>query len=194
MTTPTSPTSNDDAITMLMNDHREVEHLYEQFRQAPADDHSRRQQLANDIIRELSVHAVVEEMYLYPLTAEAVADGEQLAEHSLDEHQEVKDNLADLDGMEASDPGYDQKLAAVMAAVTHHVEEEEGQLFPTLRRSVDAGQLQEAGEKMRRAKAVVPTRPHPDAPDTPPGNKVLGPFVAVVDKMRDTAREFSSDT
>ena len=183
-------TPGGDAITMLTTDHREVERLYAEFQRAGMPDTHRRQELANQIIRELSVHAVVEEQYLYPLTAEAVHDGEELADHSLEEHQGIKDRLAELDGMEATDPGYDQKLAEVMATVSHHVEEEEGDLFPRLRQSVGTDRLAEVGEKMHRAKAVAPTRPHPSAPDTPPGNKILGAFAAVADKVRDTARDF----
>lgn len=45
--------------------------------------------------------------------------------------------------------------------------------------------LDELGEKTRRAKKTAPTRPHPSAPDTPPGNKLLGPGVGLVDRARD---------
>lgn len=193
MTESSPGASGDDAVAMLLADHREMERLYAQFEQTPPDEEDRRQALANDLIRELSVHAIVEEMYLYPLTAEAVANGEQLAEHSLDEHQEIKDRLADLDDMRASDSDYGRQLEAVMSAVTHHVEEEEGELFPALRRAVAPERLVQAGERMRRAKTVAPTRPHPAAPNTPPGNKILGAFAAIVDKIRDSARDFSSN-
>lgn len=194
MTTESAtPTPGDDAITMLTNDHREVERLYDEFQAADSNDAQRRQELANQIIQELSVHAVVEEQYLYPLTADLVSNGEQMADHSLEEHQGIKDRLAELDDMEATDAGYEQQLAEVMATVSHHVEEEEGELFPQLRQSVGADRLAQVGDKMRRAKAVAPTRPHPSAPDTPPGNKILGAFAAVADKIRDTARDFPDE-
>ena len=193
MTTESVPSSGEDAITMLTADHREVERLHAEFQATAAGDTHRRQELANQIIHELSVHAIVEEQYLYPLTAEAVSNGEQLADHSLDEHQGIKDRLAELDDMEAGDDGYAGKLAEVMATVGHHVQEEEGELFPRLRQSVGADSLTQAGEKMRRAKAVAPTRPHPRAPNTPPGNKVLGAFVGMADKVRDLGRDFPED-
>lgn len=182
-----------DAIALLTSDHREVERLYEEFRRTGPDDADRRQELANAIIRELSVHAIVEEQYLYPLTVEAVDDGDDLAEHSLDEHQAIKDRLAELDEMQASDAGYAAKLAEVIETVRHHVEEEEGELFPQLRQAVGAERLDEAGEQMRRAKAMAPTRPHPHAPDRPPGNKILGPLVAAADRMRDAGRSFPGE-
>ena len=191
--TESARASGEDAITLLTADHREVEGLYAEFLATPADDTDRRQELANQIIHELSVHAIVEEQYLYPLTAEAVSNGEQLADHSIEEHQGIKDRLAELDDMEAGDAGYAGKLADVIATVGHHVKEEEGELFPRLRQSVGADSLSQAGEKMRRAKAVAPTRPHPRAPNTPPGNKVLGAFVGVADKIRDAGRSFPDD-
>ena len=185
----TEAAPREDAISMLTNDHREVERLYAEFQGAGLNN-VRRQELANEIIRELSIHAIVEEMHLYPLTAEAVANGEQLADHSLEEHQEVKDRLNELDRMEAGDAGYDEKLSEVISTVNHHVEEEEGELFPRLRQSLDADRLIEVGEKMRRAKSMAPTRPHPGAPNTPPGNKVLGAFVGLADRLRDAGRDF----
>jgi hypothetical protein len=40
-------------------------------------------------------------------------------------------------------------------------------------------------EKIRRAKAMAPTRPHPAAPNTPPANKLLAPGAGLVDRARD---------
>jgi hypothetical protein len=37
----------------------------------------------------------------------------------------------------------------------------------------------------RAAKKAAPTRPHPKAPATPPGNIVVGATAAMVDKVRD---------
>lgn len=45
--------------------------------------------------------------------------------------------------------------------------------------------LNELGDKVRTAKKTAPTRPHPSAPDTPPGNKLLGPGVGLMDRARD---------
>jgi len=47
----------------------------------------------------------------------------------------------------------------------------------------------ELGEKMAEAKAMAPTHPHPNAPNTPPGNIVAGPLAAIADKVRDFLRQ-----
>jgi hypothetical protein len=65
------------------------------------------------------------------------------------------------------------------------VADEEGNLFPRLRSSCPADALDDLGDKVRQAKKMAPTRPHPSAPDKPPANKLLAPGVGMVDRMRD---------
>jgi len=48
----------------------------------------------------------------------------------------------------------------------------------------DGAELTELGKKFERAKKMAPTRPHPSAPDKPPANKILGPGVGLIDRMR----------
>ncbi len=81
------------------------------------------------------------------------------------------------------------KMTVLMESVRHHVEEEEDELFPEVREALTRKQLAELGEAMEEAKKTVPTRPHPRAPDTPPGNLVAGAGAAVVDKVRDAVRQ-----
>jgi hypothetical protein len=45
---------------------------------------------------------------------------------------------------------------------------------------------------MQEAKKAAPTRPHPRAPDEPPGNLISGPVAAVIDRGRDLMRDFAS--
>jgi hypothetical protein len=41
------------------------------------------------------------------------------------------------------------------------------------------------GAKVESVKKMAPTRPHPTAPDEPPGDKILGPVTGLLDRMRD---------
>jgi hemerythrin superfamily protein len=175
-----------DAIELLVHDHREVEQLFQQYEQCIGDgnhDAGLKKDLIDRITTELSKHAAVEEQYLYPLTAEAIAGGAELSEHSLEEHQEMKEALAELEDMDTSLPAYDGKALALMAEVRHHVQEEEGEMFPALRAAVGDQRLREVGEKMEQAKRIAPTRPHPHAPSTPPVNKLAGPAAGLVDRL-----------
>jgi len=177
-----------DAIEMLTSDHREVEQLFHQY-EAAANDPGVSKYAADKIIAELSIHAAVEEQILYPLLRKVDPDQSVLVDHSLDEHQEVKTLLDKVDGKPADDPEIRHIFATIKSAVEEHVSEEEGKLFPALRSHVKQDELMELGEKMAKAKQMAPTHPHPNAPNTPPGNLMLGPVAALADKVRDFLRK-----
>jgi hemerythrin superfamily protein len=173
-----------DATRLLEQDHRTVEELFVAFEEATGDSEEK-ERIARDITRELSIHASIEEQVFYPAVRASVTDGEDLVDHSLDEHQEVKELLADIEKMSGGDPGFHQKVEAVIRDVREHVEEEEGEMFPRLREAITAARLEEIGKALQTAKASAPTRPHPHAPNQPPGNLVAGPGAAIVDRVRD---------
>ena len=176
-----------DAIEMLTADHREVDQLFKQYEAAKNDD-GVAHHATEGIIKELSVHAAVEEMILYPMMRKVDPQQSGLVDHSLEEHQEVKELLAKIDGKPANDPEVRQLMGKLKSSVEEHVEEEEGKLFPALRNHVKQDELMSLGEKMAKAKATAPTHPHPNAPNTPPGNIVMGPLAALADKVRDALR------
>ena len=177
-----------DAIELLTSDHREVEQLFKQY-EAAANDGGVAHHAAEQIIRELSIHAAVEEMILYPMMRKVDPNSSGLVDHSLEEHQEVKEILAKVDGKPANDPEIRQLFMKLKSSVEEHVAEEEGKLFPALRSHVKQDELQELGDKMAKAKAMAPTHPHPNAPNTPPGNIMAGPLAAMGDKVRDFLRQ-----
>ena len=176
-----------DAIEMLTADHREVEQLFKQY-EAAKNDPGVATYAAENIIRELSVHAAVEEMILYPMLRQVDPGQSGLVDHSIEEHQEVKELLARVDGQPADDPDVRQTFSKIKASVEEHVAEEEGKVFPALRSHVKQDDLMQLGERMQKAKATAPTHPHPHAPNTPPGNLMMGPIAAMVDKVRDFLR------
>jgi hemerythrin superfamily protein len=175
-----------DATELLTRDHRTVEELFAQYKDG--DDDSRRP-AAEEIIRELSVHAAIEEQLFYPAIEQELADTEDMVKHSLEEHQEVKEILSSMDGMidKAHTKAFAQKVERLEKVVGDHVEEEENELFPKVREGMTKTRLNELGTAMNKAKKAAPTRPHPNAPSTPPGNVVAGTVAAVVDKVRDAA-------
>jgi hypothetical protein len=97
----------------------------------------------------------------------------------------VKWTLSELEKMSPADERFDAKLTVLMESVRHHVEEEQDELFPKARRLLGAKLLAELGSRMEKAKKLAPTRPHPRAPDQPPGNMVAGTMASIVDRGRD---------
>lgn len=176
-----------DVIALLVNDHREVEAMFHQLENTARDDVDTHRRLSAQVIAELVRHSVAEEQYLYPAVRKVVPDGDEIADHEIEEHSEAERTMKRL---EACDPeinagDYQENLRNLMSEIRHHVEEEEKELFPKLSANANSQDLDELGAKLARAKDRAPTRPHPSAPDTPPANKLLDPGAGLVDRVRD---------
>jgi hemerythrin superfamily protein len=176
-----------DAITLLKQDHKAVEKLFKQFEKTTAPAEQRK--LAQRIVKELSVHAAIEEMVFYPAIRERVPDVEDTVLESLEEHYIVKWVLHELEDMKPDHERFKAKMTVMIESVRHHVEEEESELFPEVRKIIKRKELTELGEALEKAKKAAPTSPHPRAPDTPPGNLVAGPTAGVVDKAKRKVKE-----
>lgn len=186
-----------DAIALLVRDHKEVEQLFRQFEKLTERAQKSKQKIVAKIIRELAVHSAIEEMLFYPAvrTAALKANTRSLKEaadtvlESLEEHHVVKWTLSELEKMSPEEERFDAKVQVLMESVRHHVEEEQEELFPKVRKLFDAEVLEQLGERMQKAKKLAPTRPHPRAPDQPPGNMVAGTVAAVMDRAKDMVRD-----
>jgi hemerythrin-like domain-containing protein len=174
-----------DAITLLKDDHSTVKDLFKRFEAAGDDAHKTKRQIVDKIIQELSVHAAIEEQVFYPAVRSAVEQAEDEVLESLEEHHIVKWTLSELEGMDPEDERFDAKVTVLIESVRHHIDEEEGEMFPKVRKAVGRKELQELGEQMKDAKQAAPTRPHPRAPDQPPGNLIAGPLAALLDAGKD---------
>jgi len=174
-----------DAITLLKNDHQTVEQLFKRFEQAGERAYVQKRQIVDRIIEELSVHAAIEEQLFYPAARAAVPDTEDMALESLEEHHVVKWLLSELETMDPAHERFDAKVTVLIESVRHHVEEEESDFFPEVRKELGRNDLADLGERMAEAKASAPTRPHPRMPDTFPLNLIAGPVAGVVDRVRD---------
>jgi hemerythrin superfamily protein len=173
-----------DVIAELTADHREVDEMFAQLEVQPVGA-KRRRELADELTVELVRHSVAEEQYLYPAVRRHVDGGDALADKELEDHAKVEQLLKDLEGRGADDELFNHLVARLKFEVTEHVRDEEERLFPSLAAACTPEELDELGEKIRKAKKIAPTRPHPSAPDTPPGNKILGPGAGLVDRARD---------
>ncbi|MCB1262001.1 MAG: hypothetical protein KDB33_16680, partial [Acidimicrobiales bacterium] len=88
--------------------------------------------------------------------------------------------------MDVEDERFDAKVTVLIEQVRHHVTEEEDEYFPMVRAELGRRALQDLGEAMDAARDAAPTHPHPTAPDTPPGNLVIGAAAGVADRVGDT--------
>jgi hemerythrin superfamily protein len=183
----TEASTQRDVIEILTHDHREVEQMFGQLEmlRGATDETSlsRRKDLADQVTIELVRHSVAEEAEVYPRVREKVSADE--ADHAKEEHAEAEETMKRLEKLSPSDAAFDQELDTLMREIREHVAEEEGDMFPHMRTIFTVDELREMGAKVEAVKKIAPTRPHPSAPDQPPGDKLLGPVTGLLDRMRD---------
>jgi hemerythrin superfamily protein len=131
-----------DPIETLMQDHREVEGLFQRYRQ------SKGAGVVERICTELTVHAAIEERVVYPALGAEVRGGKSMRQHAEKEHQEVKDAIFEIERLGYTDPGVDQQMQTIMTGVTEHVGEEEGEVFPKMREDITPERLSALGEEL----------------------------------------------
>jgi hemerythrin superfamily protein len=145
-----------DAISLLKDDHRKVEALFQQF-EGEADP-VRRGDVADRIMTELTGHAEAEETHFYPAARRATPGAEELTEESLREHQQVKELIGTLEAMQPEDAGYVPTVQRLKQAVQHHVQEEENELFPKVSEALGQDRLAEIGSRIAEMKQAAAPR------------------------------------
>jgi len=121
-----------DAITLLKGDHRAVEKLFGQFEKAK--DENRKKALADRICQELHVHMQIEEEIFYP-TSRDFLKNDDIVDESVVEHAAAKDLMGEIEAMDPGDELYDAKVTVLQEQIEHHVEEEETEYFPKVRKT-----------------------------------------------------------
>ncbi|KQU71522.1 MULTISPECIES: hemerythrin domain-containing protein [unclassified Rhizobacter] len=123
-----------DAIELLEQDHQEVKDLFDQYDELADNEGSEadKQAIALQICTMLTVHATIEEELFYPAARDALKE-DDLVDEAVVEHASAKDLIAQIEGMEPGDDLYDAKVKVLGELIDHHVEEEEGEMFPKVR-------------------------------------------------------------
>lgn len=129
----TSKPVKHDVIVLLKTDHAEVKKLFKEYeRLAAKGDIQGKAQIANKVCGELIVHTAAEEEIFYPAVRAALHEDDMLNEADV-EHASAKDLIAQIQTADPGDPMYDAKMKVLSEYITHHVEEEETEMFPKVR-------------------------------------------------------------
>ncbi len=134
-----------DAIKMLKKQHREVEAMFKELEKAKSA--GPRRKLFEKVADALAVHATIEERHFYPAVKKKQT--EDMLLEAVEEHLEVKRVIADLLDLDASDPVFMAKVSVLKEDVQHHVEEEEGELFPKVQKLLDDDELEAIATAMQ---------------------------------------------
>jgi iron-sulfur cluster repair protein YtfE (RIC family) len=117
-----------DACTLLDEDHNKVARLFEQYKSA--HDASRQRLLASEICQELLVHMQIEDEIFYPAFLRATSDSYRVQD-SEREHQEAREMIARLE----KQPTDAHLLLELEHAILHHVNDEREKMFPEARKA-----------------------------------------------------------
>ncbi|WP_084957692.1 hemerythrin domain-containing protein [Thermoactinospora rubra] len=129
-----------DVVTLITNDHRVVETLFERLQKDEGD----RAALVKELHALLTAHARAEEDRVYG------AIENQEAHHGLEEHKKAEILLDALKKADPAGPAFEDTLAKLVEAVRHHVEEEEKEILPELARSLSKKRLEELGRAFKQ--------------------------------------------
>jgi len=138
------------AIEVLEDDHRQVEAFFEEYDRL--DSQAAKESLALKICLALQVHAQVEEEIFYPEARRAISKTE-LVDEAIVEHASAKQLIAEIEVMEIGDSLRDAKVKVLGEQIKHHVEEEEGELFPEV--EATETDLNALGQRMLDRKAEL---------------------------------------
>jgi hemerythrin-like domain-containing protein len=132
MTTKQSGTQ--DAIALLIADHREVSEMFQQFEELGDRAKASKKKLVDKITTALKLHTQIEEEIFYPAVREAGDELEDKVDEAVVEHASAKDLIAQLDEMDPDEELYDAKVKVLSEQIEHHVEEEEKDMFPKVKK------------------------------------------------------------
>jgi len=139
------------AIDLLKADHDKVEDL---FARVKSNEDGNNKDVFETIKQELDLHTLVEEQIFYPNVLEnGDEELKQIVREGLEEHAQVKTLLSEMAPMSGGDPEFKAKLQVLMENVEHHVEEEEGEMFPLVRDQMDEQMLVRLGSLIHAEKS-----------------------------------------
>jgi hemerythrin superfamily protein len=142
------------AIDFLEAQHREIEDLFSKL--GKAREAGKKEQAFVELAERLAIHATIEERHFYPALREKPETDGLL--DAFDDHLAIKRALGALLDTGVDDPTFEAKLDVLETEVEHHVEEEEGDLFPRVMRLFDETELEDVGDAMGVEQAELEER------------------------------------
>ena len=138
------------AIDLLKEDHDKVKEAFKEFEKLDRSDVETCSELVESVCADLRVHTMLEEEIVYPALRKAIGD-EDLMNEAAVEHETAKTLIDQLENMEADDPNYYATFTVLGEYVMHHVEEEEGEMFPQAKKAKGLD-LEALGEQLKARK------------------------------------------
>ena len=141
-----------DAITLLEEDHKKVRKLFRDFEELGDRATKTKLELAQKIDTELVIHTALEEEIFYPGVQN---EAEEMIAEAIEEHNVVDRLLLEIRDLSPEDEAFTAKMTVMMENVEHHADEEEKELFPTVKKAMGMDAMRTLGERMARRKTEL---------------------------------------
>jgi len=173
-------------VTSLLRErHTDVKAMFDQLLHSVGGE---RRELFDCLRAALAVHETAEEVVVHPKVRSFGDDAARAVDARLEEEKAAKQVLADLEQMDPDEPAFVLRLTSLRDDVLAHADAEEREIFPRLEQGCSAEEQMQMAERILTAERMAPTHPHPHGPSGRAGNLVVGPFAAMVDKVRDAMK------
>jgi hemerythrin superfamily protein len=139
------------AFTLLKEDHKKVAGILEKIDSTTERGVKTREDLFTQLKTELDVHARIEETIFYP-ALENADETRDITLEAFEEHRLVKQLLGELENMDKSDEQWTARFTVLKEQIEHHVEEEEGEMFPKARKVLGEEEAEALGTRLEEAK------------------------------------------
>ena len=139
------------AFALLKADHKKVAGLLEKIDSTTERGVKTREELFAQLKTELDAHARIEETIFYP-ELEKADETHDITLEAFEEHRLVKQLLGELEKMDKGDEKWTARFTVLKENIEHHVEEEEGDMFPKARKVLSNEQAAILGSQMEEAK------------------------------------------
>jgi len=143
----------DDAISMLVSEHREVERGFEEFENLGDGSTTQKKKLADKICQQLEKHMAIEEKIFYPTLKKELKGSEEMVNEAIVEHSSAKELMKQIQAMKGDEKLFDSKVHVLKELIEHHIEEEEEEMFPKAKKS--SLDLEALGQQMSDLKQKI---------------------------------------
>jgi len=148
-----------DAIVVLKDEHKEIRTLFSDFHAAGPKATVTKGKISAKIIEKLTVHTYLENEIMYPEVRKLLPELEDDVLESYEEHHVADVLVMELVAMKPDAERFDAKMTVLIENVTHHMDEEENDWFPKVRKGLSRAQLQELGARMIETRKTAPRSP-----------------------------------
>lgn len=133
------------AIELLKEDHNELRGYFSTYKGSDSD--SEKQKLFDKIKAKLDAHTHIEETIFYPRLKEH-KELEDITLEGIEEHH-VADLLArEISNLKRESEKFEPKMDVLIESTEHHMQEEEGEMFPKVEKIFSASELEDLGKQM----------------------------------------------